>query len=138
GSDDNTIKVWEVSSGQCLTTLRGHRDWVWSVACSSDGRLLASGDVDGVVKLWELGSGQCLKTLHGDPKAIMALTFVPDGATLLSSNEQGMVNAWDVQSGACLKRVPGIGDSYWLGSVALSPDGSLLAAASRDQTVKLW
>jgi len=52
GSYDNTIKLWQVSTGRLLNTLSGHKNSVMSVAFSPDGRL-ASGDWDGVIKLWE-------------------------------------------------------------------------------------
>jgi len=68
----------------------------------------------------------------------VALAFTPDGQTLLSSNEQELVTMWDVQRGERLKTIPGMGETYWPGSVAFSADGSLLAVLSSDQTVKVW
>ena len=38
GSYDNTIKLWDVATGQLLCTLTGHTDFVYSVAFSPDGR----------------------------------------------------------------------------------------------------
>ena len=43
GSDDSTVKVWDLTSGQELRTLAGHADGVKSVAVSADGRLALSG-----------------------------------------------------------------------------------------------
>jgi WD40 repeat protein len=76
--------------------------------------------------------------LQGSQEAIVALGFTPDSQTLLSSNEQDLLTLWDVESGERKKTLPGIGESYWLGSVALSADGSWLAATSRDQTITIW
>jgi WD40 repeat protein len=55
GSQDYTIKLWEVASGQELHTFRGHTSEVNSVAFSPDGATLASGSVDGTIKLWGVG-----------------------------------------------------------------------------------
>jgi WD40 repeat protein len=43
GSDDNTIKVWDVATGACVQTLQGHAEWVWSVCVLADGSRLFSG-----------------------------------------------------------------------------------------------
>jgi WD40 repeat protein len=53
GSDDETIKLWEVASGSLVRTLTGHTHWVRSVAFSPDGRLLASGSYK-EIKLWDI------------------------------------------------------------------------------------
>ena len=43
GSNDKTIKTWDITSGSCLSTLRGHSGVVRSVCFSSDGKKLTSG-----------------------------------------------------------------------------------------------
>ena len=55
GSDDQTIRLWELSDpGAEPRVLRGHEDWVRSVAYSPDGERLASGSDDRTIRLWEL------------------------------------------------------------------------------------
>lgn len=77
GGDDSTVGLWEVSTGQCLKTLQGHTDKVWSVAFSGDGQTLVSGSQDETLKIWNIKTGECLKTLKVDrPYECMNITGV--------------------------------------------------------------
>jgi tetratricopeptide (TPR) repeat protein len=55
GSDDGTVRLWDLASGEERVILRGHRWWVNSVAFSPDGKLLASAGVEGKILLWRTG-----------------------------------------------------------------------------------
>jgi tetratricopeptide (TPR) repeat protein len=74
GSDDCTVRIWELRSGACLHTLTGHGKGLSEVSLSPDGRIAVSGD-DDVVRVWNVSAGRCLRTLgrRGDPRAIAVL-----------------------------------------------------------------
>ncbi|KAF2184845.1 WD40 repeat-like protein [Zopfia rhizophila CBS 207.26] len=59
-SDNNTVKIWDVSSGECLQTLKGHSGSVRSVAFSHDSTRLASASFNNTVKIWDVSSSKCL------------------------------------------------------------------------------
>ena len=67
GSEDQTVKIWEIQTNKCLSTLQGHTSSVCSVSFSSDGRYVASGSGygDKTVKIWEIQTNKCLSTLQG-------------------------------------------------------------------------
>jgi WD40 repeat protein len=65
GSEDRTVKVWNIDSQKEVTTLQGHRYSVRSVAFSPDGKYLASGSDDKTVKLWSVESQKEVTTLQG-------------------------------------------------------------------------
>jgi WD40 repeat protein len=56
GSHDNTVRVWNVQTGQCENTLKGHSDLVNSVVLSPDGSRVASGSSDRTVRVWDIAS----------------------------------------------------------------------------------
>jgi WD40 repeat protein len=141
GSNDDTIKLWDVASGSEVRTLTGHTDHVTSVAFSPDGRLLASGSNDDTIKLWDVASGSEVRTLSGHTSDVNSVAFSPDGRLLASGGCQGgyvddRIQLWDVSSGQRLRLFQGHTDCVH--SVAFSPDGRLLASGSADKTIKLW
>ena len=64
GSDDKTIKTWDITSGSCLSTLRGHTDFVTSVCFSPDGSKIVSGSEDKTILVWDAASGEQLCSLN--------------------------------------------------------------------------
>ena len=96
GSLDRTIKLWDVASGQEITTLSGHGHWVWSVAFSPDGATLASASFDDTAKLWDLATGQEKASLLGHTDLVLALAYSPDGTMLASAGFGGAIKLWDV------------------------------------------
>ena len=63
-SGDQTVKIWDATSGQEMLTLKGHNGGVWGVAFSPDGKRLVSASDDKTVKVWDVTSGQETLTLE--------------------------------------------------------------------------
>jgi WD40 repeat protein len=64
---DSTVKLWNANTGQNLRTLTGHTDWVYAVAISPDGKLVAAGSWNGEVRLWTVADGKPFKTFNASP-----------------------------------------------------------------------
>jgi WD40 repeat protein len=101
-SRDNTVKMWDASTGACLQTLEGHSNWVTSVAFSHDSTRLASASYDKTVKIWDASSGACLQTLEGHSSTVRSVAFSHDSTRLASASYDRTVKMWDASSGACL------------------------------------
>jgi WD40 repeat protein len=131
-----TIKLWEVTSGRELRTLRGHKEPVESVVFSPDGRTIASGSFDNTIKVWDAASGEELRTLLGHSSKVMHVAFSPDGRTIASGSEDKTIKLWDAASGRELRTL--VGHSGKVMHVAFSPDGRTIASGSEDKTIRLW
>ncbi|MFD1499768.1 WD40 repeat domain-containing serine/threonine protein kinase [Streptosporangium lutulentum] len=137
GSDDNTVRLWDVAGRESLATLTGHDDAVYSVAFSPDGTLLVTGGREaGTVRLWDVAARKRVATLTGDAGSIFSLAFSPDGATLATANSDETVELWDVAGRKSLATLTGHTENVF--SVAFSPDGKTLATSGEDKTVRLW
>ena len=53
-SDDNTVRIWDSNTGECLKVLEGHTNWVRSAAYSPDGRSIVSASDDNTVRIWNI------------------------------------------------------------------------------------
>jgi len=129
---------------------KGHREGVFCVAFSPDGKLFASGSGDRTIKIWNVDEGTVVHDLvnpHLKPSAAAApassappqahpgwvygLRFTPTGKQLVSvgmaPRNHGYSAVWNVADGKLLysEELP-LGAIY---SVAISPDGKLLALA---------
>ena len=137
GSDDDTIRLWDVVTGRHIATLRGHGDDVDVVAFSPDGGVLASGSDDNTIRLWDAITGQHITTLRGHSAdiAVGALAFSPDGGVLASGSDDNTIRLWDAVTGVHKQTLTGP-SGVW--SVAFSPDGRTLTSGSGDNTIRLW
>jgi len=114
GSDDKTVKLWDTSDWGLIKSRSAESECVYSVAFSPDGKRLISGSRD------KKALGEILQYRFG-------YTGRSNGVT---------VRLWDVETGELLQSMSDHADD--VSSVAYSEDGSFIASASEDTTVKIW
>jgi small GTP-binding protein len=136
GSSDNTIRLWNVQTGQLIRSLEGHTSWVFSVAFSPDGVLLGSASHDNTLQLWNVQTGQLIRSLEGHTSWVFSVAFSPDGGVLAGASNDGTIRLWDRLSGRQLGLLEGHTGPVLC--ISVSADGRLLASKSWDETVRLW
>jgi small GTP-binding protein len=136
GSDDSTVRVWEVATGRRVVTLEGHTDIVWGVAITADGRLAVSGSVDRTVRVWEVATGRCVATLEGHTGTVSGVAITADGRLAVSGSSDLTVRVWEVATGRCIATLEG--HTHIVRGVAITADGRLAVSGSSDSTVRVW
>lgn len=96
GSYDDTIDLWDVSSGEQLDCLKGHSSWVNSVAFSPDGTKIVSCSDDETIKIWDVLSGKELNSLEGHSKEVNSVSFSPDGTKIVSGSWDKTIRMWNI------------------------------------------
>ena len=105
---DNTIRLWDVASGECVRTIdvRTFGD-VWAdpiVLEFVDTVRVASGSKDNAVKVWHTGTGQLLQTLRGHSETVNTLKRI-DADRIASGSHDKTIRIWALSSGKCLTRI---------------------------------
>ena len=77
-SFDETVRLWDATTGEVRTTLRGHREDVFSISYSRDGAAVASASRDKTIRLWDVATGEHLNTLTGHTEGIIHVSYSPD------------------------------------------------------------
>ncbi|TBR57406.1 hypothetical protein B4U84_15455 [Westiellopsis prolifica IICB1] len=96
GSDDNTIKLWDVNTGQVIHTLLGHSWSVLAVAFSADGETLISGSRDNTLKFWRVCTGEQIATLTGHVDSVTTVVVNPVAQIIVSGSRDKTIKLWQL------------------------------------------
>src|SRR5258705_1273217 len=98
GSDDFSVRLWDISTGALLRVMEGHSDVVLSVTYSPDGRYIASGSYDNTVRIWDAISGLQVRIYTGHSDWVRCIAFSPDGLQIASGDWQGNIHVWSTDA----------------------------------------
>jgi WD40 repeat protein len=102
GSEDESIKLWDVATRKELATINARTGRVFSaVFClmfSPDGKILASGGHNRLVRLWDPVTRKERATLKGHTGPVWCVAFTPNGKTLASGSWLAEAMLWDVRA----------------------------------------
>jgi WD40 repeat protein/DNA-binding XRE family transcriptional regulator len=136
GSRDETMRLWDVTSGEELRRFEGHTSTVMDVAFSPDEATALSGSWDTTIRLWDVATGEELRRIDEHTEPVMSVAFSSDGTTFVSGSQDGTLRLWDVATGEELRRFEGHTDA--VNSVVFGADDQTLLSGSSDSTLRLW
>jgi len=147
GSDDKTIKVWELKTGRLIKTLRppigsGYEGKISAVAISPDGRHIAAGgwtgwewDNEASIYIFDLSTGQIIKRLSGLPNVINHLTYSKDGRYLAAGLGNGGIRVYKAENYSLIMADKDYGADVY--GIDFSNDGRF-ATTSFDSYIRLY
>jgi len=135
-SEDRSIRLWDVTTGQPLRTLQGHQGRVMCVAFDVNGKYLVSGAADNTVRVWEVSSGRQLFSLQGHKNEVRSVAFTTDLKWAVSGGADGDIILWDLAKRAERYRYRGHTGAVY--AVAVSADGWRILSGGNDKTVRYW
>src|SRR5579864_7014864 len=108
------LTLWTSTAGEKkdngTVTLKGHKEEVYSVAFTPDGKFLATGSFDNTIKLWDVAAAKEIRTFGGaagHKDMVLSVAINPNGQLLASgSGGRGADNSlkvWDIPSDSSLR-----------------------------------
>ena len=148
GGGDGSIRLWNVTSGECLSTWQtAHSRAVSSLEALDDG-LFASGSHDNSIRIWRWSmrersgddDNRMVRQLVGHKDWVTCLQRVAEDR-LASASEDRTVRVWSVASAECVHTL--VGHRHWVRALAMSFDASgrrtpRLLSGSSDGALKVW
>lgn len=135
GSQDRTVRIWDISTGKTLWTFQGHLGGVTAVAIRPDGKEVASGGEDGAIKLWALDNSDDHRAVETAKEPLWTVAFSPDGSKFASAGADRVIKVYNADTA---KEVGSLeGHSGAITSLTFLADNKL-ASASGDALVKIW
>lgn len=105
-SEDYTMKIWSMISGECLRTFTGHTRVVNDGDFHPNFKMfdstaisLVSCSGDCTLKLWNSSHTKAVSTIYGHDQAVYRCCFSPDGNSILSCSEDKTVRTWSYPEG---------------------------------------
>ncbi|CAM9437177.1 unnamed protein product, partial [Discosporangium mesarthrocarpum] len=126
-------KIWDVGSGQCIHTLRGHNDEILDVSFNATGSKLVTASADGTSRVFNTINGACQAILMGHDGEISKAPFAfhisqvcfnPQGTRILTASSDKTARLWEVEVGDCLQVLEGHTDEIF--SCAFNYEGDTI------------
>lgn len=147
GSEDCSVKIWEITTGTCMKTL--NIGWpITAISYDPNSRYIVVGSLDKTINVFDTQSGICIKTLcgfQGHKLQVSSVTYSPNGQYILSGSYDGTAKIWKANTGKCLqtlqiakKNHSMVSVSDAVSSVSFSSDSRYAILGLCGGAIKIW
>lgn len=136
GSDDTTIKIWDLASGQLKLTLSGHVMTVRGVAISDRHPYLFSASEDKTVKCWDLEKNMAIRNYHGHLSGVHTVAVHPTLDLVVSAGRDSVIKLWDIRSRQPVMNL--VGHKSPINKVRCLPVDPQVVSCATDASVRAW
>lgn len=134
-SNDNSVRLWDVETGQLIHIMEGHRGAVTAVLFSPDASRVVSASSDRTVRIWETESGRLISRIQR-ALPLLSIAISPSGEYLVTADTSQRAFLWDMEMGRFIHEFEG--HRNLIQDMAFSPDGQYLATGSDDRRAIIW
>lgn len=136
GSNDRTIKIWDLASGECKLTLVGHINAVRGVVVSDRHSYMFSCSEDKSIKCWDLEYNKVIRNYHGHLSGVYCMSLHPTLDVLVSGGRDTAARVWDIRTKTAVRVLEGHTSTVF--TVDTQASEPQVITGSADATVRLW
>ncbi len=128
GSNDKTVRLWDVATGQQLGEFHGHSNRVTDVCFTSDGSRVVSCSDDKTIRVWDVKSRAVVHVLRGHSNPVVNIDMAHDAQLLVSAGQDSVLRVWNLQTGELHRELRG--HTSWPESAVITAEGTHVFSAS--------
>lgn len=113
GSDDRTVRLWDLAAGRMLREMKGHEAPVRAVSFNDSGKWGLSGSADSTVRLWQLATGKELGKFPKHAEPVVQVAFLDNGKQTLSGSRDLNLLPWNIEKFSTVSTSPSTGGNNY-------------------------
>lgn len=129
------IQLWNVKESKLVTSWNAHKDTIFGLRISHNGKFLATGSADKLAKVWDLSTQKEVAKFEGHTAHVLSVAFNSDDTSLATGSADKDIKIWDLKS---KEKIINLSNRSVVTALAWSVDGKSLVSVADDGTPKVY
>lgn len=134
GAGDGKIIIWNEETGEIIRKINAHREPIFDIKLSNDGKLLASTSWDGVISLWDTDTWERYNYIYNEGASTYVFDFTENDAYLVVGMLDKTLKLWEVETKRFVKEFIGHTDNV----TSIQIYGNEILSTGWDGSIILW